>query len=305
MSRLLAGVVFALLLSATAAHAQDEVIYYHTDAIGSVRMTTDASGAVVARYDFLPFGEPWDTVPPNPSPDARQFTGKERDVETGLDYFGARYMRAQSGRFISIDPVLTVDAALVNPQRWNRYAYSLNNPFRFVDPDGRQIKDLMTFMATHEKELVKVAQTAMTVKNISDVVGVLSDFLSGGGVSAKIDANLNSGDYSAQVEGLVGVVVQQKFGSELIDVNRKLYRDDGSQLTEADLVLSFATVEVKSGKNVVNLTQTRNLQQALGQPVIVYAPEATPSQIREIQGVGATVVKNSSALLRALLEIRQ
>jgi RHS repeat-associated protein len=115
------------------------VIYYHTDAIGSVRMTTDATGAVIARYDYLPFGEIWPTNPPNANPDVRQFTAKERDVETGLDYFGARYYRPQSGWFTSVDPVLNVEAALTDPQRWNRYAYARNNSIAFVHPDGRDL----------------------------------------------------------------------------------------------------------------------------------------------------------------------
>ena len=134
IKRLMWCALFALLLVPGTARAQDEVVYYHTDAIGSVRMITDATGAVVARYDFLPFGELWD---PQSNPDTRQFAGKERDTETGLDYFGARYNRAQSGRFITIDPVLNIEAALSDPQRWNRYAYALNNPNRNTDPDGR------------------------------------------------------------------------------------------------------------------------------------------------------------------------
>jgi RHS repeat-associated protein len=137
----------ALVLAPTLAHAQDEVVYYHTDAIGSVRMVTDASGAVVARYDYLPFGERFETTPPNPSPDVRQFTGKERDAETGLDYFGARYFRAHSGRFTSVDPVLNVGAALTDPQQWNRYGYALNNPFVFIDPDGRDVRMVVNPMA--------------------------------------------------------------------------------------------------------------------------------------------------------------
>ncbi|MEO8682348.1 MAG: RHS repeat-associated core domain-containing protein, partial [Vicinamibacterales bacterium] len=101
-----------------------------------VRMITDATGAVVARYDYLPFGELWPIMPP-PTPDVRQFAGKERDSETGLDYFGARYYRAVSGRFVTVDPVLNIKAALADPQRWNRYAYAANNPQKFIDPDGR------------------------------------------------------------------------------------------------------------------------------------------------------------------------
>jgi RHS repeat-associated protein len=101
---------------------------------GSVRAVTDDTGAVIARYDYQAFGEPWD---PQPCPDVRQFAGKERDAETGLDYVGARYYRAQSGRFTSVDPVLEFDKALTNPQPWNRYGYALDNPLKFTDPDGR------------------------------------------------------------------------------------------------------------------------------------------------------------------------
>jgi RHS repeat-associated protein len=67
----------------------------------------------------------------------RKFTGKERDQETGLDYFGARFYAARVGRFTTVDPLLDQGAALINPQKWNRYGYGLNNPFRYVDPDGR------------------------------------------------------------------------------------------------------------------------------------------------------------------------
>lgn len=134
--RLIRCVLFAILLAPGTARAQDEVVYYHTDAIGSVRMITGANGAVIERYDFLPFGERW-APPLIPDPNTRQFAGKERDAETDLDYFGARYFRAQSGRFTTIDPVMDSDAALADPQRWNRYTYALNNPLKFTDPDGR------------------------------------------------------------------------------------------------------------------------------------------------------------------------
>ena len=146
MRRLVWIALFGTLLTPAAARAQSEdVVYYHTDAIGSVRMVTDASGAVVARYDYTPFGTVWPTVPPNPSPDVRQFAGKERDNETDLDYFGARYYADQTGRFTTVDPVLDAQKALLDPQRWNRYAYARNNPFVFIDPDGADITTPQVF----------------------------------------------------------------------------------------------------------------------------------------------------------------
>jgi len=63
---------------------------------------TDAAGVVLRRHDFLPFGEEWQ--PPMPSGETRLFTGKARDAETGLDYFGARYYEGSIGRFTTIDP---------------------------------------------------------------------------------------------------------------------------------------------------------------------------------------------------------
>jgi len=62
-------------------------------------------------------------------------TLKERDIETSLDYFGARYLSSTQGRFISVDPALT-SANVTTPQSWNRYAYSFNNPLRYIDPTG-------------------------------------------------------------------------------------------------------------------------------------------------------------------------
>jgi RHS repeat-associated protein len=80
-----------------------------------------------------------------------KFSGKEKDKETGLYYFGARYMDAGIGRFISPDPVMPVDprtsktneSLLLNPQKLNRYSYGLNNPYRYVDPEGKNVWDLM------------------------------------------------------------------------------------------------------------------------------------------------------------------
>ena len=62
-------------------------------------------------------------------------TGKERDAETGLDYFGARYFSAAQGRFTTVDPE-GASASLFDPQRWNGYSYAINNPLKFVDRDG-------------------------------------------------------------------------------------------------------------------------------------------------------------------------
>jgi RHS repeat-associated protein len=120
------------------------VQYLTGDHLGSTRVVTAGNAAVVARHDYLPFGEEL-----GPSVNGRSalyaggdtvrqlFTGKERDAESSLDYFGARYFSAALGRFTGVDPVLSTRENSADPQRWNRYAYVRNNPLRLVDPDGR------------------------------------------------------------------------------------------------------------------------------------------------------------------------
>ena len=68
-------------------------------------------------------------IPPHSS-------GKERDTESGNDYFGARYYASTMGRWMSPDPVFASAARVMDPQQWNMYAYARNNPLSITDPTG-------------------------------------------------------------------------------------------------------------------------------------------------------------------------
>jgi RHS repeat-associated protein len=95
-----------------------------------------------------------------------RFAGKELDPESALMNFEARYYRNTWGRFTQVDPVLS-EAALGDPQRWNRYAYASNNPLRFVDPFGTCQYDPTTDRFTNTDGCVSLTVTAPYV----DVVG--------------------------------------------------------------------------------------------------------------------------------------
>jgi RHS repeat-associated protein len=121
--------------------------YVTTDILGSVRLVTDGTGAVVSRHDFLPFGEEIPSTLGRTAPALKyssadalrhRFTGKERDGESALDYFGARYFSSQQGRFMSPDLPL-VDQFVGDPQSWNLYGYARGNPLKFLDRNGRYI----------------------------------------------------------------------------------------------------------------------------------------------------------------------
>ena len=124
---------FLLPSSVFAQAPQDEVVYYHLDAVGSVRATTNGNGQTVERFDYLPFGEPW----PAAGTERLQFTGAERDPSTGLTYLMARYLFVGAGRFTSPDVSDFSDPS--DPQSWSLYVYVINRPLTFVDPSGHQI----------------------------------------------------------------------------------------------------------------------------------------------------------------------
>jgi RHS repeat-associated protein len=67
---------------------------------------------------------------------AYKFTGKERDAESGNDYFGARYYASSMGRFMWPDPSGLHAQHPEDPQSWNLYAYARNNPLIYLDANG-------------------------------------------------------------------------------------------------------------------------------------------------------------------------
>lgn len=120
------------------------VSYLTADHLGSPRIITDKNRVVVSRHDYMGFGEEvyagYANRPQVPGYGVgdgirKQFTGYERDTESGLDYAQARYYNSQHGRFTSIDPLIA-SATIRNPQTFNRYSYVLNSPYKFTDPLG-------------------------------------------------------------------------------------------------------------------------------------------------------------------------
>ena len=120
-----------------------EVYYLLRDYQGSVNVITDQGGAVVAEYSYDPWGRQRDPVTlapcaPGKEPElmfGRGYTGHEHLLEYGLIHMNARLYDPQTGRFLSPDPYVQDPA---NTQSYNRYAYALNNPLRYIDPSGER-----------------------------------------------------------------------------------------------------------------------------------------------------------------------
>ena len=105
--------------------------YFHNDLLGSPVAKTNASGAVIARTRYEPYGKTAAGTDPN----GIGFTGHVNDADTGLVYMQQRYYDPVAGRFLSTDPV-TSDAN--TGKDFNVYEYAKSNPYRYTDPDGRQ-----------------------------------------------------------------------------------------------------------------------------------------------------------------------
>ncbi|MBI2420248.1 MAG: RHS repeat-associated core domain-containing protein [Ignavibacteriales bacterium] len=104
--------------------------YYVQDHLGSNRVTIDTTGTVLNAQDYYAFGEILRSYN-NSSPNERyDFTGKERDTESGLNYHGARYYDSELGRWLNVDPLADKYPG------WSSYNYCLNNPVNSIDPDG-------------------------------------------------------------------------------------------------------------------------------------------------------------------------
>lgn len=101
--------------------------YIHTDGLRSPVAETNQSGAVTSRTRYEPYGAPTTGV----YVQGPGYTGHVTDAATGLSYMQQRYYDPMAGRFLSTDPVLA------SPGSFNRYAYAQNNPYKYIDPDGR------------------------------------------------------------------------------------------------------------------------------------------------------------------------
>jgi RHS repeat-associated protein len=308
------ALVALLILAAALAPAGAETVrYYHLDAVGNVRALTNEAGAVVERHDYLPYGEEWCPSPPpgglcgTPPPgQPRRFTGKERDVETGLDYFGARYYGSRIGRFTTVDPVYTWRENLVDPQRWNRYSYVRNNPLKYTDPDGRVI-DTVVDVVSIGYDLFDIGRSAFRGESISgiqvgalgaDVLGAAIPFATGGGAALRAAAKAERAAAILKVNNAVGKAGEAKVAEEVIAEGQKILGSQvccrtslGRRVSDhiaEDAAGNITAIEVKTGgatRNAVQKAKDAEIAAGRGTFVGKNAPPELRGQQRPIETI--------------------
>jgi RHS repeat-associated protein len=154
-----------------ATYDNDGLHFYLDDPLGTRRVQTDYAGVIEQQCASLPYG---DGESCTTTPTEHLFTGKERDAESGLDYFGARYYASNMGRFMSPDWAAKAEpvpySKLDDPQTLNLYSYVRNNPLGGVDPDGHYFvvsaamqQQVQQYIST----LLRTPQGAATVNAIA------------------------------------------------------------------------------------------------------------------------------------------
>lgn len=184
--------------------------YLHTDALGSTVAVTDAQRRLVERTEYEPYGR----ASNRPAKDGPAYTGHVEDAATGLIYAQQRYYNPVLGIFTSVDPVTAYSSPFTN---FCRYCYARNNPYRFIDPDGRDAADraygaVVAYMLRNDPERLRIwagGEAAATTEGSAAEQGAAMGQAAGDFV--------DSGDYSgaavagAVVKGMAAGVTRGKY----------------------------------------------------------------------------------------------
>jgi RHS repeat-associated protein len=283
------------------------VDYYFADHLGTTRVVTNASGTIQDDSDYYPYGS--QRVISSASGNTYKFSSKERDSESGLDDFGARYYSSQYGRFMTsdefkggiVDPFTGQDietnsalpyADITDPQTLNKYAYVRNNPLRYVDPDGHDlicISCLIEALSTPQARQVGggVAKIGLGVGLVATAAGGDAP---GGVAGTLLIANAAFGGAVTAVSGTVDVMgaathTEVKPATDALEATGNL----------PGLVTLAATGNIQAGQTVTTLADAASL---------VAAPREAVKNVATMADTYRTVIAVRSLLHDAVSSAR-
>lgn len=216
-----------------------QVLYFHHDHLNSTRMVTDADGSLQTQVNYLPYGEILDL---NGSDNfIHKFGGKQKDNESGLYYFNARYYDGDIGQFITADTQLGAHA--LQTGSFNRYLYTLGNPTNHVDPSGHSVTNIilqvvnglstviqgvffsMNVSKSLTKKLMLLEKLSTAAEGLSIVAGILSIVFEIISISSNNEKDENIANISSTISILFGqlaLVGEVKIAKILKEDNARL-----------------------------------------------------------------------------------
>ncbi|MBI2626957.1 MAG: RHS repeat-associated core domain-containing protein [Parcubacteria group bacterium] len=250
--------------------------YLLTDHLGSTRVIIDEKGKELQRFDYYPYGEAItekviaessEALAKEEEEEKLRFTGKERDKNTTLDYFGARYLTTNLGRWVSVDPI---------QDGWNRYGYVSNNPINLRDRNGLQslvapppgeltrMRKVLNNSIKKGNKKVKLSSQANLLDIGSNIYSIPSEKSGFSAITNALQSKFGSHNVVAQslpilfskteVKDILKDLSNFKIGSSLIAKFSKIlekYSDDQTFfLDEGQNQVYAGTVEYEIPKNV-------------------------------------------------------
>lgn len=219
--------------------------YYLKDHLGDMKVTVNSSGGVDSYFDYYPFGQLMDSRNQTGSADGRyKYTGKERDVKTGYDYFGARYYDSRIGRWLSVDPMAERYLSL------SPFSYSADNPIAFLDPNGKEVinhyysavRAFFGFLG------VKQSTEYYTTQNLIDQARSLDPQL-----YSELDAS------PAKVEVGVGTVKQSESASGFREESTEATNVENNKATQVNITIDLDVINKASKSGATNLATGREV----------------------------------------------
>lgn len=206
------------------------------------------------------------------------FTGKERNAETGLDYFEARYFSGAQGRFTSPDPLLS-SGCPENPQSWNRYAYVLNNLLRYTDPLGLYVWDSSLGGDTTDDEVRKNYAKKQANQIISRRNDIRSALAAGGRINdPRVQAAIAAYGAEGKANG-VAVAAGKLAGNTAAQVspgNPPILASGDGQSVSANVLVTFDFSKVSRASDLV-VSAAHEGQHVLDRQTFVGTPLADPN----------------------------
>jgi len=252
----LTGLVSAEAIAQVSTAPSGAITYLQNDLTGNVVLATNASGGTVWEERYLPYGgkqlgAAGGTGGVDSSSQKYGYHEKALDPQTGLQYFGARYYDPLSGRFSGMDPRGPTEA---NIYTFNRYAFANGNPYRYTDPDGKVVVDII-FVAYDIYTLA--TEGATTVNLIATGLDVASTFGFGFGAGTIFRA-ARVAEHAAEGARAIEAGVHTVEGTSTIAANRVAglaaeAKAEKELVEEGNTILgSHVSVRTSEGRRVVD-----------------------------------------------------
>ncbi|MDD3626783.1 MAG: RHS repeat-associated core domain-containing protein [bacterium] len=264
--------------------------YFHQNFLGSIAMITDVNGNIEEHNKYEPFGDIIWSESYIDTDNNYKFTGKERDKESNLDYFNARYLDTKLGRFIKADVLW---GNIYNPQCLNRYVYCINNPIKYLDKEG--LKPNIEISQEDLTKKIEQYKSAESFVEILDIISKEEDFSLKGDVLRDTLTEQDIEPHKMLKELVEQVVLIEKTGQDITinskeEIRTQLFKpNEKGELKPTDLYFVASknlffklNINKKESKATLNFTSKKYLKLQLKETIFTAAiKEVTIKSITE------------------------